>query len=118
MTYAIKRKELSPQPVLAIRRRVKLSEIGSTLAEVLPRVFKHAQRTGATIAGQPFTRYIEWGPGLVTIEAGLPIVESGDKFDDGESASDAAAGGSEIVADCLPGGPVASVTHVVVREAV
>ena len=57
MTYTITRKEVSPQPVLVIRRRVKLSEIGSTLAEVLPSVFKHAQQTGAAIAGQPFTRY-------------------------------------------------------------
>ena len=77
MTYTIERKEISPQPVLVMRRRVKLSEIGSTLAEVLSCVFMHAQQTGAVIAGQPFTRYLEWGPGLVTIEAGLPVVASG-----------------------------------------
>jgi AraC family transcriptional regulator len=111
MTSTIKRKDLSPQPVLVIRRRVKLSEIGSTLAEVLPRVFKHAQQTGAAIAGQPFTRYVEWGPGLVSIEAGLPVAASGNNFNDGESVSDNAAGGSDIIADCLPGGPVATVTH-------
>ena len=92
MTYTIKRKELSPQPVLVMRRRVKLSEIGSTLAEVLPSVFMHAQQTGQAIAGQPFTRYLEWGPGLVTIEAGLPVVASGNNVNDGESASDDAAG--------------------------
>jgi AraC family transcriptional regulator len=111
MTYSIKRKELSPQPVFVIRRRVKLSEIGSTLAEVLPSVFKHAQQTGAAIAGQPFTRYVEWGPGLVTIEAGLPVVAVGNNLNDDASASGDAARGSEIVADCLPGGPVATVTH-------
>jgi AraC family transcriptional regulator len=111
MTYIIKRTEHSPQPVLVIRRRVKLSEIGTTLAEVLPSVFKHAQQTGAGIAGQPFTRYVEWGPGLVTIEAGLPVVAPGNNVRGGESASDDAAGGPEIVADCLPGGPVATVTH-------
>ena len=63
MTYAINRKELSAQPVLVIRRRVKLSEIGSALAEILPSVFKHAQQTGAAIAGQPFTRYRRMGTG-------------------------------------------------------
>jgi AraC family transcriptional regulator len=88
-----------------------LSEIGPTLAEVLPRVFQHAQQTGAAIAGQPFTRYVEWGPGLVTIEAGLPVVASGNNSNNGGSASDNTAGGSEIVADSLPGGPVATVTH-------
>ncbi len=111
MAYTITRKELSPQSVLVIRRRVKLSEIGSTLGEVLGSIFKHAQQTGAAIAGQPFTRYVEWGPGLVTIEAGLPVVAAGNRFNGGEPVSDAAAGGSEIVADCLPGGPVATVTH-------
>jgi AraC-like DNA-binding protein/effector-binding domain-containing protein len=107
MTYAINRKELSAQPVLVIRQRVKLSEIGSALAEILPSVFKHAQQTGAAIAGQPFTRYLEWGPGLVTIEAGIPVVAFGDNSPDARSASSR----SEIVADCLPGGPVATVTH-------
>jgi AraC family transcriptional regulator len=111
MIYAIKQMELAPQPVLVIRRRVKLSEIGSTLAAVLPSVFMHAQQTGAAIAGQPFTRYVEWGPGLVTIEAGLPVVASGNHSNDGGPASTGASGGSEIVADCLPGGPVATVTH-------
>jgi AraC-like DNA-binding protein/effector-binding domain-containing protein len=107
MSYAISRKELSAQPVLVVQRRVKLSEIGLTLAEVLPRVFQHAQQTGAAIVGQPFTRYLEWGPGLVTIEAGIPVVPSGNDSHDGKSTS----GGSEIVAACLPGGPVATVTH-------
>jgi AraC family transcriptional regulator len=111
MPYAIKQIELPLQPVLVIRRRVKLAEIGSTLAEVLPRVFMHAQQTGAAIAGQPLTRYIEWGPGLVTIDAGLPVVASGNNSSDGGPASDNAAGESEIVADCLPGGPAATVTH-------
>ena len=107
MSYAINRKELSAQPVFVVRRRVKLSEIGSALAEILPGVFKHALQTGAAIAGQPFTRYLEWGPGLVTIEAGIPVVPSGTDSHDGKSAAD----GSEIVAASLPGGPVATVTH-------
>ena len=43
----------------------------------------------------------------MTIEAGIPVVASGDNSHDARPAS----GGSEIVADCLPGGPVATVTH-------
>ena len=110
MPYAINRKELSAQPVLVMRRRVKLyrDRLGRRFAEILPSVFKHAiQQTGAAIAGQPFTRYLEWGPGLVTIEAGIPVVASGNNSHDASPAPD----GSEIVADCLPGGPVATVTH-------
>ena len=28
------------------------------------------------IAGQPFTRYLDWGPGLLTIEAGIPVADN------------------------------------------
>ena len=105
MTYTIKRKELSPQPVLVIRRRVKLSEIGSALAEVLPRVFMYAQQAGAAIAGQPFTRYVEWGPGVVTIEAGLPVVASGNNLNEGESASKGACGRIRYRGGLLAGRP-------------
>jgi AraC family transcriptional regulator len=98
MDYSITKKELSPQPVLMVRRRVSPSAIATTLAEEFPRIFLHAQRTGAAIAGQPLTRYLEWGPGLVTIEAGLPIAAPG-------------SGEGDIAADILPGGLVATTTH-------
>ncbi len=39
MAYSIEKKELSPQPVLVVRRRVKPTEIAATLAEVLQQVF-------------------------------------------------------------------------------
>jgi AraC family transcriptional regulator len=98
MTYSIVRKELSPQPVLVVRRRVKPSEIAATLADVLGRVFQHGQRIGAAFAGQPLTRYLEWGPGLITIEAGMPIAAPG-------------TGDGDIQAETLPGGLVATTTH-------
>ena len=98
MDYSITTKELSPQPVLVVRRRVKPSAIGATLAEVLGLVFQYAQRTGSSLAGQPLTRYLEWGPGLITIEAGMPI-------------SALVPGDGDVVADTLPGGHVAMTTH-------
>ncbi len=98
MTYSIAKKELSPQPVLVVRRRVKPSEIAATLADALGRVFQHGQRTGAAFAGQPLTRYLEWGPGLITMEAGMPILAL-------------CAGEGDIQADTLPGGLVATTTH-------
>lgn len=69
MDYSITTKELPPRPVLVVRRQVKPSEIGATLAEVLGRIFQYAQREGAALAGPPLARYLEWGPGLITIEA-------------------------------------------------
>lgn len=101
MTYAIAKKELMPQPVLVVRRRIKPTEVASTLAEALGAVFMHAQQYGLALAGQPFTRYVEWGPGVWTIEAGLPVAAHG---------KDASVG--EVRADTLLGGPAAVTTHI------
>jgi len=98
MDYSVTTKELSPQPVLVVRRRVKPSGIAATLAEVLGLVFQCAQRTGAALVGPPLARYLEWGPGLITIEAGMPI-------------SAPVPGDGEVAADTLPGGMVAMTTH-------
>lgn len=98
MSYDITKKELPPQPALVVRRRVKPSEIATVLAEVLPRVFQYAQLSGPALAGQPFTRYLEWGPGLLTIQAGMPI-------------AGLPSGGGDIAVDTLPGGLVATTTH-------
>jgi AraC family transcriptional regulator len=101
MAYSIEKKELSPQPVLVVRRRVKPTEIAATLAEVLQQVFLYAQRTGTALAGQPFTRYLDWGPGLLTIEAGMPVA----------AVRRDISGEAGILGDELPGGPVAATTH-------
>ena len=102
MTYSITKKELPPQPVLVVRRRVKRSAIAETIAEVLPKVFVYAQQNGIALAGLPFTRYVEMGPGLVTMEPGMRVAAPGQS----PNPVDA-----EVVADTLPGGPVATTTH-------
>ena len=52
----------------------------------------HAQN-GIGLAGQPLTRYLEWGPGLWTIEAGMPVTANS------ETSSEA-----DVQAAELPGG--------------
>jgi len=99
MTYSISTKEIAAQPVLLARRRVKPTEIASAIAEALPQVFLHAQRVGAAIAGPPFNRYVEWGPGIMTIEPGMPVA----------AHCQSSAG---VIADTLPGGLVATMMHV------
>jgi AraC family transcriptional regulator len=101
MTYSIQKKEIAAQPVLMVRRRVKPSEVAATLAEVLGLVFMHAQQNGIALAGQPLTRYVEWGPGLWTVEAGMPVAAHCC-----ESSCDA-----DVRAGILPGGLVATTTH-------
>jgi len=87
------------QPVLFIRRKARASEIAPTLGEVLPRVFAHAQAAGIPFAGPPYARYVTMGRGLMTLEGGMPIAV-------------AARGEGEIEAGELPGGLVATATHV------
>jgi AraC family transcriptional regulator len=98
MAYSITTTELSSQPVLVVRRRVKRPELAAALGELFGRIFQHLQRAGAALAGPPFTRYLEWGPGLITIQAGMPVAA-------------AVSGEGDIVADTLPGGPAATTTH-------
>jgi effector-binding domain-containing protein len=99
MPYSIAKKEIPAQPVLVVRRRVKQSEIAATLAEVLGQVFVYAQQNGIAPTGQPFTRYLDWGP-EVTIEPGIPV-----------TAHAALPSQGDVRADILPGGFVAFTTH-------
>ena len=101
MAYLITKKEIPAQPVIVVRRRIKPSEVAATLGEALGLVFTHAQQKGIALAGQPFTRYLEWGPGLWTIEAGMPVIAN-------TSEAPPEAGARP---DMLPGGFVATTTH-------
>ncbi len=99
MKYSFAERSLAPQPVLVARRRVRRSDLARVLGELLGAVFVHAQRAGATIVGQPFTRYLEWGPAIFSIESGLPIATSVE-------------GAGGVLAATLPGGRAAVTTHV------
>jgi AraC family transcriptional regulator len=99
MAYSIVKKKLETQPVLVVRRRVKPSEIAKAIAEVFPPIYAYAQQHGIAMAGQPITRYLEWGPGLWTIEAGMPV------------AGHSQASEGDVRADTLPGGFAATTTH-------
>ena len=98
MKYEVSERTLAPQPVLVMRRRIKRAEIAKVLGELLGTVFLHAQRAGATLVGQPFTRHLDWGPGLITIETGLPIASRVE-------------GEGDVLAELLPGGRTAFTTH-------
>jgi AraC family transcriptional regulator len=89
----------NPQSVLFIRRKTKASEIAKTLGEILPKVFAHAQAAGIPLAGPPYVRYVTVGRGLMTLEGGMPVAAP-------------ARGEGEIEAGELPGGLVATTTHV------
>jgi AraC family transcriptional regulator len=97
-TPTIERKELQPQPALIVKRRVARSQIATTIAESLGKTFPYALQNGLAIAGRPFVRYSDVGPGLMTMETGTPLAAP-------------AAGVGEIEAITLPGGPAAVAVH-------
>jgi AraC family transcriptional regulator len=94
----IERQELQPQHTLIVRRRVARSEIAATIAESLGKTFPYALQNGLAIAGRPFVRYSDVGPGLMTMETGMPVAA-------------AAPGAGEIEPLTLPGGPAAVAIH-------
>jgi AraC family transcriptional regulator len=98
MTYSITKRLLSPQPVLVVRRKVKPSEIAQTLGQTFGQIGLYTRKAGIAMAGPLFTRYLEWGPGVLTIEPGMPIASP----DPGEG---------EIQADVLPAGFAAVTMH-------
>jgi effector-binding domain-containing protein len=98
-TLEIERREVAPQTILFIRRRVAPSQLQATLGECLGKIFAYSSRAGVAIAGWPLCRYVSTGQGLWTIEPAMPIATP-------------AVGEGEILSGILPGGPVAVGTHV------
>jgi len=97
-TPAIERQELQPQPALVVKRRIARTEIAATIAEGLGKTFPYALQNSLAIAGRPFARYSDVGPGLMTIEVGTPLAAPAD-------------GVGDIEAITLPGGPAAVAVH-------
>lgn len=92
---SIQRQQAEPRPILFVRRRVARSEIAETIGQCLGKIFAEAR---PTVAGAPFTRYPEAGPGLITMDVGVPLAAP-------------VAGVGEIEAGTLQGGPVAVAVH-------
>jgi AraC family transcriptional regulator len=97
-TPTIERRDIEPQPALVVKRRIARTEIAATIAEGLGKTYPYALQNGLAIAGRPFARYSDVGPGLMTIEVGTPLAA-------------AAAGIGDIEAVTLPGGPAAVAVH-------
>lgn len=98
MSYEITKKTITETPFLYMKAQVKPDEIATALANMLGPVFMYATQQGIPFAGPPTTRYITFGPGLVTIEAGMPVAGH-------------AEGSGDIMAGSLTGGDVISTIH-------
>ena len=101
MNYSISKTRLEPQTVLVVRRSIKRSEIAATIAEVLNKVFLASQKNGVALAGPPFMRCLNAGPGLMTVEPGMKVAGPAANVDLGR----------EVLWETLPGGEAATTVH-------
>jgi len=97
-TLSIERRELAAQNILFVRLRAARHEIANAIGEGLGKAFPYSQRLGLAIAGRPFTRYLATGPGLFSLEVGMPVAT-------------AAPGEGAVEAGTLPAGPAAVAMH-------
>lgn len=97
-TLSIERRELAAQNILFVRLRAARHEISNAIGEGLGKAFPYSQRMGLAIAGRPFTRYHTTGPGLYSLEVGLPIAT-------------VSQGEGSVEAGTLPAGPAAVAMH-------
>ena len=100
MEYKITRQELTAQPILVVRRRVRRAQIAATIGAALPKVFLRAQQRGLAIAGYPITRYLETSVGLVTFETGMRVTAHSGDWTVAEDQG-------EVLAETLPAGSAA-----------
>lgn len=70
--YQLEFVELSAQLVLVVERESSPQDLGSNLADILPRVHAYITERGHEPAGTPFMRYLDMTDRFL-MDAGLPI---------------------------------------------
>ena len=98
MSQEINLEKLEPQSILYRARQCAHDDMQSALADIFPSIFMYATKSGITMVSQPLTRYLSWGPGLLSIEAGIAVAPG-------------AVGEGDIKVGELPGGDAAVTIH-------
>ena len=98
MKQEFQTKLIDTQPVLSIRATATMDKIGEVMGPLFGEVYGCIQQSGQEPAGMPFAIYHSMDGDMVDFECGIPTVSPM------ESVGRAQAGG-------LPGGTVATVTH-------
>lgn len=99
MAYDVEVKEIEAQPVVIARAEITPDKIGPTFAELAGEVSASLARRSIPTAGPPFGRYFDYSKDHVDMAVGFPVAGSVEA--DGR-----------VVADELPGGQIAIVTHI------
>lgn len=74
MNYDITIQSFEPTTLLCQSARCEHAAIAKSLGQILPAVYRHVTTAGIEMVGPPVTIYQQWGPGMVTIQAGIPVV--------------------------------------------
>lgn len=82
-TYDITRQPIAETTFLYKEARCSRAQIAETLGQNLPAVFGHAMKHGRELRSPPMTLYVDWGPGMVTLRAGLAVAPGSDQGDCG-----------------------------------
>ncbi|MEM9456241.1 MAG: GyrI-like domain-containing protein [Myxococcota bacterium] len=74
VNYDITIQNIESTTLICKSARCEQAAIAKHLGQILPAVFQHVTTAGIEMVGPPTTIYQEWGPGVVTIQAGIPVV--------------------------------------------
>jgi effector-binding domain-containing protein len=100
--------DLEPQPTTVVRITQPMAELNLAAAfdRFLPLVARRVAEAGGQVAGAPFGRYHRFGPDVVDVEIGVPVVAAPAGI---ASLGEVASG--EVGVSSLPGGRVARTIH-------
>ncbi len=98
MHYDITQQSIEETTFLFKSARCEQAKVAEALGGILPAVFAHATAEGIAMVGPPLTLYVQWGPGMVTLHAGMPVAAG-------------ATGKGDVEVAVLPAGPAAVTIH-------
>ena len=90
--------QLGAQPYMGIRTTTTIDKLPAIMGQLFGEVYGHIQRSGQEPAGMPFSIYHSMEGGTVELECGMPV-------------GSPMAGTARVKAGELPGGTMATVTH-------
>jgi AraC family transcriptional regulator len=76
MNYDITRQSIPESVFLYKKGRCSHADIAKTLAGIFGSVFGYAMKSGLPLRSPPTTIYEEWGPGMVTLHAGMMVASA------------------------------------------
>jgi len=90
---------VAEQPTASIRMTIPAKDVSKNLAVMLPEVMEYVTKSGAELAGPPFSRYHAIAGDTIDIEAGMPVRKS-------------VPGEGRVKGSSLPGGKTAVTWHI------